>query len=705
MPSLRLPVVPGQPLPEELRPETSEQVKQKGTANKDGEPMNNDHDQPFSLLWNNFSYTVADDKRILHSVYGEIRSGEVTALMGFSGAGKSTLMNLLAARQAWKGLSAEAVVTLGGNVVSENELRASIGFLPQDDGLFPFHTVEEALMFRARLTPRRLFLGEKRRKGSACLSKKLASVRLNLDLENGSEYAAADEEEEEDACSDAGVKEQLLEKAESDTMHNADGTKSKPGHQHQKKKDAVAERVYEVMRRLGLYHVKDTIIGNSQLRGVSGGERKRVAVACELLSGPPILFLDEPTSGLDSLASTELIRYLKQLAREENRLILCTIHQPSSFVFSLFDQAIVMKKGEILLEGAVGTAVYGGCGHEGPTAGGSSVGNVGVELADYAAAVGFLFLREFCAFKRNKSATMSRFGTLAFFIVLYSALFFRIGMDLSDTESLKSELSLLPNKIRGEAGALQSMLITLNFQAAAGYMQELVNSRDWFLREHGARLYRPSAFVGAKLLMEICIQLLSVLLFNVTLYFAFGLHGNFLVLTAAGFALVSASASIALFCSSLVKSAQVATILQPLVFVPQIYLSGQVVPIARIHPAIRWLRYLMPLAFATDAAMVDNFAPLETFAAEWVSEAERELAALPATGGGGGAEEAQARGVLQKAKAFQEGVARGLGVEVRLGSVAGEHWLLLNLGVLAALFVVFRGLAIAGLHVNGRYLS
>lgn len=87
--------------------------------------------------------------------------------------------------------------------------------------------------------------------------------------------------------------------------------------------------VDETIRTLNLYNVKDTIIGNQAVRGISGGERKRTSIAKEIIYEPKILFVDEPTSGLDSFQAAMVVQNLKEMAKE-NRIIITVIHQPSS---------------------------------------------------------------------------------------------------------------------------------------------------------------------------------------------------------------------------------------------------------------------------------------------------------------------------------------------------------------------------------------
>ncbi|KAF9920352.1 ATP-binding cassette sub- G member 2 [Linnemannia zychae] len=110
-------------------------------------------------------------------------------------------------------------------------------------------------------------------------------------------------------------------------------------------------RVMETMSELGILGIKDMRIGASGQRSISGGEKRRVSIACELVTSPSILFLDEPTSGLDSYNAYNVIECLVTLARNYNRTVICTIHQPRSNIFALFDQLVLMAKGNLVYSG------------------------------------------------------------------------------------------------------------------------------------------------------------------------------------------------------------------------------------------------------------------------------------------------------------------------------------------------------------------
>ncbi|KAK1435671.1 hypothetical protein QVD17_01437 [Tagetes erecta] len=105
-----------------------------------------------------------------------------------------------------------------------------------------------------------------------------------------------------------------------------------------------------VINQLRLTRCKNIIIGGPNLRGVSGGERKRVSIGQEMLINPSLLFLDEPTSGLDSTTAQRIVSTLTELARG-GRTIVMTIHQPSSKLFYTFHKVLLLSEGNSLFFG------------------------------------------------------------------------------------------------------------------------------------------------------------------------------------------------------------------------------------------------------------------------------------------------------------------------------------------------------------------
>jgi ABC-type multidrug transport system ATPase subunit len=92
------------------------------------------------------------------------------------------------------------------------------------------------------------------------------------------------------------------------------------------------------------------------IKGISGGEKKRTSIAYELISDPPVIMLDEPTSGLDSLTSYVIVKHLSDLARDRNKTVIMTIHQPNSEIFALFHKLVLMVEGRLIYQGPAPTA-------------------------------------------------------------------------------------------------------------------------------------------------------------------------------------------------------------------------------------------------------------------------------------------------------------------------------------------------------------
>ncbi|KAG6610874.1 ABC transporter-like protein [Phytophthora cinnamomi] len=112
----------------------------------------------------------------------------------------------------------------------------------------------------------------------------------------------------------------------------------------------IVKRVQTVIDEMGLRVCEHTLVGDIFRKGISGGQKRRLSIAIELLSEPSILLLDEPTSGLDSASTHNVMEFVSRLC-QENKTVICTIHQPSSLVYDMFTNIAIMTSGETVCFG------------------------------------------------------------------------------------------------------------------------------------------------------------------------------------------------------------------------------------------------------------------------------------------------------------------------------------------------------------------
>jgi ABC-type multidrug transport system ATPase subunit len=213
---------------------------------------------------NGIEYRFKNSSNGIYPFSFTAHSGELIGIMGGSGVGKSTLLNVFNGNLNL--LKGEILINGYSLDKDKDKLEGVIGFVPQDDLLVEELTVFENLYFNARLcfrdfTPRQLI-----------------------------------------------------------------------------------RAVLKVLQDIGLIAIKDLKVGDPLNKFISGGQRKRLNIALELIREPSVLFVDEPTSGLSSMDS-ELVMLLLKEQTLKGRLVVINIHQPSSDIYKLFDILLVLDKG------------------------------------------------------------------------------------------------------------------------------------------------------------------------------------------------------------------------------------------------------------------------------------------------------------------------------------------------------------------------
>lgn len=116
------------------------------------------------------------------------------------------------------------------------------------------------------------------------------------------------------------------------------------------------KKVSDAVEHMGLTDAADTLVGDIFRKGLSGGQKRRLSIAIELVSEPAIVMLDEPTSGLDSASAYGVVNTLTKLAKS-GHTVLTTIHQPSSEIWALFDNFMLLSRGHTLYFGPASETV------------------------------------------------------------------------------------------------------------------------------------------------------------------------------------------------------------------------------------------------------------------------------------------------------------------------------------------------------------
>uniref|UniRef100_A0A5B6YUT4 Putative ABC transporter G family member 5 n=1 Tax=Davidia involucrata TaxID=16924 RepID=A0A5B6YUT4_DAVIN len=210
-------------------------------------------------------------RQVLKDVNCRAKPWEILAIVGPSGAGKSSLLEILAGKLRPESAS----IFVNQKPINKARFKKISGYVTQKDTLFPLLTVEETLMFSAKL-------------------------RLRLP------------------------------------------------------QSQLSSRVKSLIQELGLSHVAGARVGDERVRGISGGERRRVSIGVDVIHDPKVLILDEPTSGLDSTSALQIIDMLKTMTEtSKGRTIILSIHQPGFRIVKLFNSILLLAHGSVLHHGTV----------------------------------------------------------------------------------------------------------------------------------------------------------------------------------------------------------------------------------------------------------------------------------------------------------------------------------------------------------------
>ncbi|CAI7732467.1 unnamed protein product [Closterium sp. NIES-54] len=250
---------------------------------------------------------VPDSRRpypILHGCSGVLRPGRMTLLLGPPGSGKSTLMQALAGCHD-KSLKVSGSVTYNGHALNEFVPERTAVYVPQNDEHIGEMTVRETLDFSARLQ----------------------GPGLRKDLVAELEKREAEQGIVPDPTMDAIMKAMALEGNPTNVITDY------------------------VLKILGLDICADTVVGNDMLRGISGGQKKRVTTGVSLVGPKQVLLMDEISTGLDSSTTFLITRCLRHLTHLHAATTLVALLQPAPETYELFDDVLLLSEGHVVFHG------------------------------------------------------------------------------------------------------------------------------------------------------------------------------------------------------------------------------------------------------------------------------------------------------------------------------------------------------------------
>ncbi|EGG18935.1 ABC transporter G family protein [Cavenderia fasciculata] len=402
------------------------------------------------------------------------------------------------------------------------------------------------------------------------------------------------------------------------------------------------ERITSVLDQIGLSHRADAKIGGIlpggiHVRGLSGGEKRRVTIGCALVTSPSIMLLDEPTSGLDSSSSMTVMKTLVELATQKNITIITTIHQPRSEIYKLFTKVLVLTEGRLVYYGSEPVSHFVALGYPFPEqtnpadyildsvtqikeAGradeigdklsrlradcqhrriGVGAGGKKEKISSYNVGLWtqfwVLWKRTGLDFLRNPANSIVRFVVAAFVGLLFGACFANLPMSESGVQS--------------RAAVLFYLTINMVLQPFCS-ISLFISKRTLFNAERASKLYHTLPYYLALMFFECMACIITALILGTISYWFSGLNPNFgsycfcmaiLILAhfAGDFFILFISCLTIQIDPTFAIGAGVTTIYQ--------LFAGFFVTINNLPVSFQWIHYLNFIYYAFEALMTNEF--------------------------------------------------------------------------------------------------
>ncbi|RAL04636.1 pleiotropic drug resistance family ABC transporter [Aspergillus ibericus CBS 121593] len=437
-----------------------------------------------------------------------------------------------------------------------------------------------------------------------------------------------------------------------------------------------------VMAMLGLSHTINTRVGNEYIRGVSGGERKRVSIAETILCGSPLQCWDNSTRGLDSSTALEFVRKLRLSTEYTGSTAIVAIYQASQAIYDIFDKAIVLYEGRQIYFGHADDArrFFIEMGFECPdrqttadfltslTSPTERKVRKGFEhavprtpdefavrwresaerkqlLADIEA-----FQTEFPLggdkleeFNRSRAAEKAKRARIKSPYTLSYPMQIRLCLRRG-FQRLKGDMSMTLASVIGncvmalvvssvfynlgpttdsffQRGALLFFAILLNAFASALEILTLWQQRPIVEKHDKYALYHPSAEAISSMLVDLPSKAIVSVVFNLILYFMSNLRrtpGHFFVFYLFSVTTTLTMSNIFRWTGAVSRSMAQAMVPSSIFMMILVIYTGFTIPVRDMHPWFRWLNYLDPIAYAFESLMINEFSDRRFPCAQYV---------------------------------------------------------------------------------------
>ncbi|XP_016942494.1 protein white [Drosophila suzukii] len=413
-------------------------------------------------------------------------------------------------------------------------------------------------------------------------------------------------------------------------------------------------RVDQVIQELSLSKCQHTIIGvPGRVKGLSGGERKRLAFASEALTDPPLLICDEPTSGLDSFTAHSVVQVLKKLSQKGKTVIL-TIHQPSSELFELFDKILLMAEGRVAFLGTPSEAVdfFSYVGAQCPTNYNPAdfyvqvlavVPGREIESRDRIAKICDNFaiskvardMEQLLATKNldkpleqpengytYKATWFMQFRAVlwrSWLSVLKEPLLVKVRLIQTTMVAILIGLIFLGQQLTQVGvmninGAIFLFLTNMTFQNVFATINVFTSELPVFMREARSRLYRCDTYFLGKTIAELPLFLTVPLVFTAIAYPMIGLRAgvlHFLNCLALVTLVANVSTSFGYLISCASSSTSMALSVGPPVIIPFLLFGGFFLNSGSVPVYLKWLSYLSWFRYANEGLLINQWADVE----------------------------------------------------------------------------------------------